>query len=79
MDGIIALGIIIQGETHHATEIARACTDGLMQVQVQTGVPIAHEVLFVHSRAQAEKRLCKGAEAAETLLKMITEVQTKTG
>src|SRR3989338_1006743 len=34
-DGMIALGMIIQGETHHATEIARACTDGLMQVQLK--------------------------------------------
>ena len=75
-DGIIALGIIIQGETHHAEESARACTDGLMKTQLETGIPIAHEVLFVNSKKQAEARSCgkknKGEEAAHTLLTMIS-------
>ena len=75
IDGVIALGIIVQGETQHAEEIARACTDGLMQVQVETNVPIAHEVRFVDDIKHAEERCIgesnKGAEAAVTLLKMI--------
>lgn len=71
IDGIIAIGIIIQGETHHAVEVARACTDGLMQVQIETGVPITHEVLYVDSREQAEARMARGAEAAQTLLKIL--------
>jgi 6,7-dimethyl-8-ribityllumazine synthase len=79
VDGIIAIGIIVQGETHHAGEIARACTDGLMQVQVETNVPIAHEVLFVDAIKQAEERCQgesnKGAEAAKTLLNMISILQ----
>lgn len=74
--GIIALGMIVEGETHHAAEIARACTDGLMQVQLATGTPIAHGVLFVKSLAQAETR-CRGdrnrgTEAAAALLAMLT-------
>ena len=78
-DGIIALGIIIQGETHHAQEIARACTDGLMKIQLETEIPIVHEVLFVESSAQAEIRASgekdKGGEAARALLKMISIMQ----
>lgn len=74
--GIVALGVIVEGETHHAGEIARACTDGLMQVQLATGVPIAHGVLFVQSLAQADAR-CRGernrgSEAAEALLAMLS-------
>lgn len=75
VQGIIALGVIIEGETHHAAEIARACTDGLMTVQLATHVPISHGVLFVHSRAQAEARSGRsrnrGTEAAEALLAML--------
>lgn len=73
--GVIALGVIVQGETHHAAEIARACTDGMMQVQLQTGIPIAHGVLFVDDLRQAKKRArgewSRGREAALALLKMI--------
>ena len=71
VDGIIALGIIVQGETHHAEEVARGCTDGLMQVQVETGVPIAHGVQYVDSVEQAKERVDRGREAAITLIKMI--------
>lgn len=75
VDGLIALGVIIEGETHHAAEIARACTDGLMQVQLSSSIPIAHGVLFVKSLAQAEARCLgernRGTEAAEALLGMM--------
>ena len=77
IDGIVALGIIIQGETHHAAEIARGCTEGLMRVQLKTGVPIVHEVLFVDSRKQAEARVGKGAEAARTLIEMMKMLEEK--
>ncbi len=73
--GVIALGAIIQGETHHAAEIARACTDGIMQVMLETGTPIAHGVLFTDSLAHAEARalgaLNKGSDVAATLLRMV--------
>lgn len=73
--GIVALGIIIQGKTHHAEEIARACTDGLMQIQLMTSIPIAHEVLYVDTLKTARERAIsdqgKGTEAAETLVCMM--------
>jgi 6,7-dimethyl-8-ribityllumazine synthase len=76
VSGVIALGIIVQGETHHASEIARACTDGIMQVQLEYSVPIIHEVLFVDSLEQAKARVMgegnKGSEAATTLLRMMS-------
>ena len=75
VDGIIAFGVIVQGETHHAAEIARGCTDGIMQVQLAHSVPIVHAVLFVDSLAQARARCLgkanKGGEAARTLIQML--------
>lgn len=73
--GVVALGVIIQGETHHAGEIARACTDGIMHVMLATGIPIAHGVLFTDSLAHAEARALgtanKGSDVAATLLRMV--------
>lgn len=75
VDGILALGVIIQGETFHAGEIARACTDGLMQLQLQYAVPIAHEVLYCKTFEQAQERCLgkrnRGEDAAKTLLRML--------
>ena len=75
--GVIALGVIIQGETHHGEEIARACTDGLMQVMLETSVPIVHGVLFTDSLKLAEERALgtvnKGSEVATALLHMIAK------
>ena len=75
MAGVVALGVIIQGQTHHAGEIARACTDGIMHVMLETGIPIAHGVLFTDSLAHAEARALgisnKGSDVATTLLRMV--------
>lgn len=76
VDGIVALGVIIQGETFHASEIARACTDALMQLQLQHRIPIVHAVLYCKTFEQAQERCLgqrnKGEEAARTLLRMLT-------
>ena len=72
-DGIIALGVIIEGDTHHAEEISRSCTDGIMQIQLEKNVPIAHAVLYADELKHAEERYTgknnKGKEAAICLLR----------
>ena len=72
IDGIIAIGIIIQGETHHAEEIARGCTDGIMQVQLEKNIPIIHAVLYVSSLAQAKKRISRAEESAKILIEVLS-------
>ena len=71
IDGIIAIGIIIKGETHHADEIARACTDGVMKVQLDKNIPIIHSVLYVDSMDLAKKRILRAEEAAKILLEIL--------
>jgi 6,7-dimethyl-8-ribityllumazine synthase len=72
---IICLGVILRGETTHAQHIGEAVSQGLMQLQILTGVPIIHEVLLLENEAQAEAR-CRstdhnrGTEAANTALEM---------
>ncbi|MBM3857935.1 MAG: 6,7-dimethyl-8-ribityllumazine synthase, partial [Verrucomicrobia bacterium] len=44
-DAIIALGVILQGETAHARLIATSITDALMQLSTEHSLPVIHEVL----------------------------------
>jgi 6,7-dimethyl-8-ribityllumazine synthase len=73
-DAIVCLGCVIRGETYHFEIVARQSAAGLMQVQLDTGVPIAFGVLTTEDRDQAQARSGpknnKGAEAAEAAIEM---------
>jgi 6,7-dimethyl-8-ribityllumazine synthase len=73
-DAIVCLGAVIRGETFHFEVVATQAAQGLMQVQLDTGVPIAFGVLTTEDKDQALARSGpknnKGAEAAETAIEM---------
>mgnify|MGYP000993844533 CR=1 FL=1 len=60
-DAVIALGVIIRGETEHGDLVGASVTDALQRIAVSHVVPVVHEVLLLHSEQQAEER-CKGSE-----------------
>ncbi|OGR85312.1 MAG: 6,7-dimethyl-8-ribityllumazine synthase [Elusimicrobia bacterium RIFCSPLOWO2_01_FULL_54_10] len=74
-NAVIALGCVLKGETLHNQYIAEAAAQGLMQVIIKTGVPVAFGVLTPNTLAQAKARsgkgtANKGVEAAEAALEM---------
>lgn len=76
IDGVIALGCVIQGETRHFDFICDAVAHGLMDVGLRNHKPVAFGVLTTQTLRQAQERAGgklgnKGAEAAETVLKML--------
>jgi 6,7-dimethyl-8-ribityllumazine synthase len=81
-DAIVALGAVIRGETFHFEIVATQAAQGLMQVQLDTGVPIAFGVLTTEDRDQALARSGptnnKGADAAEAAIEtanLLREIQ----
>jgi 6,7-dimethyl-8-ribityllumazine synthase len=56
LDGCVALGVVIRGETPHFDYVAGECARGIMDVQLAFGRPIGFGILTVHTRAQAEER-----------------------
>jgi 6,7-dimethyl-8-ribityllumazine synthase len=60
-DAILALGVILQGETRHAQNLARSVTDALQQIALEHGVPVINAVLSLETEAQAQRR-CLGLE-----------------
>ena len=72
---VIALGCVIRGDTRHYEHVADGCSQGLMQVALEHGVPIANGVLAVEQYEDAEARAGgahgnKGEEAALAALEM---------
>jgi 6,7-dimethyl-8-ribityllumazine synthase len=67
---LIALGVVIRGETYHFDLVANESSRGVMEVQLETGVPIANAIITTENEAQAEARIGKGAEAARVAVEM---------
>lgn len=55
-DAVIAIGVLIKGETMHFEYIADAVTHGLMRVQLDAGVPVIFGVLTVLNEEQGLAR-----------------------
>jgi 6,7-dimethyl-8-ribityllumazine synthase len=82
-DAIVCLGCVIRGETYHFEIVAGQSAAGLMQVQLDTGVPVTFGVLTVEDRDQAQARSGpknnKGAEAAEAAIEIANLLRTIQG
>lgn len=77
-DVVIALGVVIKGETPHFDFVCDAATTGLTQVQLATDTPIGFGLLTVDNLKQAmdragfpESKEDKGAEAVEAAISMV--------
>jgi 6,7-dimethyl-8-ribityllumazine synthase len=55
-DAVVAIGVVIKGETEHFEYVCDAVTTGLTRVALDEGTPVAHGVLTVHSLGQARDR-----------------------
>jgi len=76
-DAVIALGVIIRGETEHADLVGASVTDALQNISITHAIPIVHEVLLVNDEEQAEARcmgeeINRGTEAARTAVNMVS-------
>ena len=73
---IICLGSVVQGETAHFEYISKGVTDGIMQLTLESKIPIIFGVLTVYDYEQALSRILinqrnKGAELIEAAIMSI--------
>lgn len=54
--GVVATAVVMQGETHHFHSVVDGAVQGLIQLQVETGVPVGNAVLAVTEWEQAVVR-----------------------
>ena len=74
-DAVIALGVVIRGQTPHFDYVCDAVTQGLTRVSLDEATPVANGVLTTDTEAQAVDRAGlpgsaedKGAQAAAAAL-----------
>jgi len=68
-DAVVCLGAVIEGDTDHYEHVAHRASEGLMRVQLDTGVPTAFGILTTRDVESAIERsrpgsTNKGREAA---------------
>ena len=76
VDGVIAIGVVIQGETKHFDFVCQGTTQGIMNVMLEYNSPISFCVLTDNTLQQSIDRSGgkhgnKGVECAVACMKMV--------
>ena len=76
-DAVVALGVVIRGETPHFDFVAGESARGIMEVALATGTPIGFGVLTTESLVQAQERARRegGDKGYTTALAMASLLQ----
>ena len=71
---------MIRGETYHFEVVSNESARGILDVQLETGVPVANAVLTTSTEDQARARAAeKGAEAARVAVEMANLLKAVSG
>jgi 6,7-dimethyl-8-ribityllumazine synthase len=69
-DALVAVGAVIRGETYHFEVVCNESARGVMDVALESGLPVGNGILTTNDEAQATARLDKGAEAVRVAVEM---------
>jgi len=69
-DVIIALGIVIKGETDHYKHVTENCARALTDLSVKYEIPIIQGVIGAPNTKIAKERIFRGKEYARSAIKM---------
>jgi 6,7-dimethyl-8-ribityllumazine synthase len=69
-DALAAIGAVIRGDTYHFEVVSNESARGVMEVALETGLPVANGILTADTEAQALARRDKGAEAVRVAIEM---------
>ncbi|MGE5769951.1 MAG: 6,7-dimethyl-8-ribityllumazine synthase [Betaproteobacteria bacterium] len=70
-DALVALGAVIRGETYHFEVVSNDACRAIMEVQLDTGIPVANGILTCETDEQAEVRMQpKGSDCAQAAVEM---------
>lgn len=75
-DAILALGLILKGQTDHGDNLSRSVTDALQRIATEHGIPVLNGVLIVKDETQAHERclgdqINRGTEAGRAAIEIV--------
>jgi len=73
-DGVIALGVVVRGETAHFDFVAGNCARKISDLGVEFARPVIFGILTTENSKQAEVRAERGAEFAEAAFDLANEL-----
>ena len=73
-DGVIALGVVVRGETAHFDFVAGNCARCIADLGVEFAQPVIFGVLTTENSAQAEVRAARGGEFATAAVELAAEI-----
>jgi 6,7-dimethyl-8-ribityllumazine synthase len=73
-DGIICIGILIKGDTLHFENVSTAVSNGIMQAQISTGVPMMNCVLSCLNMEQVVSRVSGDKSTLEYIAKALIKM-----
>lgn len=77
-DAVIAIGVVIKGQTDHYHHIANATSQGLLKVADDTRKPVVFGVLTTDTVEQAVERIHLATSYAETAVEMVNTYRNLT-
>lgn len=69
-EALVAIGAVVRGDTYHFEVVCNESARGILDVALETGLPVANGVLTTNDEAQAMARKDKGAEAVRVAIEM---------
>jgi 6,7-dimethyl-8-ribityllumazine synthase len=83
-DAVIALGVVIQGATPHASLIGSEVSKCMAQLSLNSGIPVINGVISANDIEQAIERSGtkagnKGSDAAKTAIEMVNLIRAMPG
>ena len=87
VDALVAVGVVVKGETDHYDIVVRESAAGLSDVSIETGVPIGNAILAAHEMSQALSRAQTGStnkgweavDAAVSTANLLRQLQKRNG
>ncbi len=71
--GVVATAVVLQGETRHFESVVEGAIQGLIHLQVETGVPVGNGVLAVSDWEQAQVRSRPGSNLGAQAARAVME------
>ena len=76
-DALVALGAVIRGDTYHFEVVSNDACRAVMEVQLETGIPVANGILTCENDDQALARMQqKGSDCAQAAVEVANLLRT---